>query len=70
MKDINADKLMHLPGELRYGVDCTLVAAHGGVSTPCNRTTIITDILPFTLRASSSCSNRSRRFSPRRCAMC
>ena len=28
MKEINADKLIHLPGELRYGVDCTLVAAH------------------------------------------
>jgi hypothetical protein len=38
------------------------------VATPWNRITIIPGFLPFTLRASSRFSNRSRRFSQRRCA--
>ncbi|MEJ2622894.1 MAG: hypothetical protein P8163_22465, partial [Candidatus Thiodiazotropha sp.] len=28
----------HLLGESRYNVNCTLVAAHGGVATPWNST--------------------------------
>ena len=40
------------------------------VATPWNRITIIPGILPSTLRASFNCLNRSRRFIPRRCALC
>jgi hypothetical protein len=28
MREINADKFIHSPGESLYEVDCTLVAAH------------------------------------------
>ena len=40
MEAISLDLPVHLLAELRYGVNCTLAAAHGRVATPWNRTTI------------------------------
>jgi hypothetical protein len=40
MQANSSNILTHLLGEPRYKANCTLAAAHGGVATPWNRTTI------------------------------
>ena len=37
---LSATRTAHLSAEYRYGADCTVLAAHGGVATRRNRTTI------------------------------